>query len=80
MSCRLPAMMAVPAARDLAYDAHQRRAVLPIVLHHAEGGQSDTVLVLTGGEMQRVYAQLDRAVDQRARYQHVPGRVGREHS
>lgn len=65
-------LYAVPDRRDLVYDVRARQASLPLVLHHPDGEQTSTVLVLDGDQMHRVAIQLDQAIDKRNRAGHTP--------
>lgn len=62
---RAPVTHATPLKRDAIYDHRARQAALPLAIHRADGGTSDSVLVLTPDQVELYAIQFERIIDQR---------------
>ncbi|MCX2178961.1 hypothetical protein KV205_00165 [Streptomyces sp. SKN60] len=50
--------------RDAVYDPRARQASVPVTIHFEDGSASEGALILTSAELERLYAQTCRLLDQ----------------
>lgn len=58
----IPVTHVTPQRRDVVYDARTQQAALPVSIHHEDGGTSESVLILTPGQVELYQLQLDRLI------------------
>ncbi|MEV0263037.1 hypothetical protein AB0I49_17110 [Streptomyces sp. NPDC050617] len=61
----VPVTHVVPMARDVIYDRRAQQAALPVVVHHEDGGTSESVLILTPAQIELYRIQLDQLIELR---------------
>ncbi|MEV8055135.1 hypothetical protein AB0P37_01060 [Streptomyces antimycoticus] len=54
-----------PLKRDVIYDHRAQQAALPVMVHHEDGGISESVLILTPGQVELYRVQLDHIIKKR---------------
>ncbi|MET9429815.1 hypothetical protein [Streptomyces sp. NPDC003036] len=61
----VPITHVTPQRRDAIYDHRAQQAALPVTIHHADGGTSESLLVLSPAEVEMCHLQLDKIIEQR---------------
>lgn len=61
----VPVTHVSPLKRDVVYDHRAQQAALPVMIHHEDGGTSESVLILTPGQVELYRTQLDHIIRQR---------------
>lgn len=61
----VPVTHVAPQRRDVVYDARAQQAALPVTVHHEDGGTSESVLILTPGQVELYHVQLEQLIERR---------------
>ncbi|MFE5162159.1 hypothetical protein ACFRNT_27315 [Streptomyces sp. NPDC056697] len=61
----VPVTHVSPLKRDAIYDHRAQQAALPVMVHREDGGMSESVLILTPGQVELYRIQLDHIIEQR---------------
>ncbi|MBB4784420.1 hypothetical protein [Streptomyces rapamycinicus] len=61
----VPVTHVSPLKRDVIYDHRAQQAALPVMVHHEDGGMSESVLILTPGQVELYRFQLDHIIKKR---------------
>ncbi|MFE9069456.1 hypothetical protein [Streptomyces violaceusniger] len=61
----VPVTHVSPLKRDVIYDHRAQQAALPVMVHREDGGMSESVLILTPGQVELYRIQLDHIIEQR---------------
>ncbi|MEV6329612.1 hypothetical protein [Streptomyces sp. NPDC051909] len=61
----VPVTHVTPQRRDVVYDHRAQQAALPVTVHHADGGTSEALLILTPAEVEMYHLQLDQVIERR---------------
>ncbi|MEU7178709.1 MULTISPECIES: hypothetical protein [Streptomyces] len=61
----VPVTHVQPLKRDFIYDHRAQQAALPVQIHHEDGGTSESLLVLTPGQVELYHIQLEQLIKSR---------------
>ncbi|GAA1149749.1 MULTISPECIES: hypothetical protein [Streptomyces violaceusniger group] len=61
----VPVTHVSPLKRDVIYDHRAQQAALPVMVHHEDGGMSESVLILEPAQVELYRIQLDHIIEQR---------------
>lgn len=65
----VPITHVTPQRRDVVYDHRAQQAALPVTVHHADGGTSESLLILSPAEVELCHLQLDQILGRREKAQ-----------
>ncbi|NIY69768.1 hypothetical protein [Streptomyces malaysiensis] len=61
----VPVTHVSPLKRDVIYDHRAQQAALPVMVHHEDGGMSESVLILMPEQVELYRIQLDHIIEKR---------------
>ncbi|MYX56634.1 hypothetical protein GTZ89_13225 [Streptomyces sp. SID8382] len=61
----MPVTHVSPLKRDVIYDHRAQQAALPVMVHHEDGGMSESVLILMPEQVELYRIQLDHIIEKR---------------
>ncbi|MGI5349737.1 hypothetical protein ACQEU8_16300 [Streptomyces sp. CA-250714] len=61
----VPITHVTPMNRDVVYDHRAQQAGLPVTIRHEDGGTSESLLVLTPGQVELYHIQLEQLIERR---------------
>ncbi|MFK0289927.1 hypothetical protein ACIQU6_05475 [Streptomyces sp. NPDC090442] len=61
----VPVTHVTPQRRDVVYDTRAQQAALSVTVHHEDGGNSESVLILTPAQVELYHLQLEKLIERR---------------
>jgi hypothetical protein len=61
----VPVTHVTPQRRDVLYDARAEQAAVPVMVHHQDGGTSESLLILTPAQVELYHLQLEQLIKRR---------------